>query len=159
MSGFYTFTSRLIADLKEAFDAAIGTHVLFLCELGNQHQDRNLDLTIKQRKAHADNGCETADDWLRRVLVAICNECETADDWLRRVVELIDCPNLQYHCELPYAAVWSTEHVTLMQVPCTLHDIGGNDEPDRRALIWQFQQVSTSLDFKVALAHSPSSVN
>ena len=36
LSGLCDFTSRLIADVNEAFGASIGMHALFLCEVGSQ---------------------------------------------------------------------------------------------------------------------------
>ena len=155
LSGLCDFTSRLIADVNEAFGASIGMHALFLCEVGSQETLKHLDLAMKQRKACADNAAGSVPP---PALVAFCDECDTVDQWLKGVVACIECPNLTYCCKLPYAAIWSTDFVTLMQKPCMLHDVAGSDEPDRRALLWRFLQVSSSLDFQVALCHSPSSV-
>ena len=133
LSGLCDFTSRLIADVNEAFSASIGMHALFLCEMGSQEALKHLDLAMKQRKASADNAAGSVSP---PALVAFCDECDTVDHWLKRVVGCIECPNLTYCCKLPYAAIWSTDFVTLMQKPCMLHDVAGSDEPDRRALLW-----------------------
>jgi len=158
---FYKKSGNLEKDLTQAF-FEVNAQLVFLCELGSQHSDKSLDIDMKQRfdYARGDGAGKSQAD------MEYCDTSKTVEEWLRKLLHKINLTDFALHCQPPYAAIWISTEVNLRDTRL-ITSVAGPQCPERKAIVYQFEQVHSSVTppaedtglparFKVALNHSPN---
>ena len=148
---FYSFTQSLELDIQEALSENIGVHALFLCGLGSMKSSEHLDNSMKARCEFAQN-CSVpppADH-------AYCDKHVSVHGWLVALLTKIGYPELQVQCEPPYAAIWKHDELQCNNISW-INNVTGSGNIERKAMLFHFDHLPSTLDFRVVLNQSPSS--
>ena len=140
----YTFTEALEFDLTEIFTDQ-KCHGLFLCEMGSQKPDQNIDTVFKQRKNN-----------MSIPKMSIVDTSGTLKEYLLALLKKCNLKHLQVHSQPPYAYI-GDPNILSVEPPKYFYPLP--EDIERRGVHCEMVFKPTGDNISVVCNHSPSSPN